>query len=269
LFGYEKGAFTGALNDGHSGKFELAHGGTIFLDEIGELPIEIQSKLLRILDTHRVMRIGGKAEKLLDIRIIVATNRDLLQEVKTQRFREDLYYRLNIFKFSIPPLRNRPGDITMLVNHFVEQLNEKENHIHPKSISEEFLRALRKHSWPGNVRELQNVVVRAYYCCGTRTVIGRECLADNFLYQQDTERVEESARFDGASKTVSYQSLRQLERQYLVQTIQEQGGNVMAAAKKLGMSKATIYRHIHKYAIDLKTLHIANKVSKEEYQYEY
>jgi transcriptional regulator with PAS, ATPase and Fis domain len=249
LFGYEKGAFTGALKEGNPGKFELANGGTIFLDEIGELPLEIQSKLLRVLDTHRVPRIGGKTERLLDFRIIAATNRNLSDEVNKHGFREDMYYRLNIFKFNIPPLRDRKDDIPLLVHHFVQQLNQKESGRH-KQVSDLFIQELRNYPWPGNVRELQNVIVRAYYCCDGM-VIDKRYLTTSLLVQELP-----GALIPGAAglpiQDLSDQAIDQFKRQYIQAAIASHGGNIMEAAKKLGMSRATIYRHIQKYSINLK-----------------
>lgn len=145
LFGYEKGAFTGALGQGNPGKFELADGGTVFLDEIGELPLEIQSKLLRVLDTHRIFRIGGKTEKHLDIRVIAATNRDLQREVRNFNFREDLYYRINVLSFHIAPLRERIGDVPILANYFIEEINRRGEQ-HSKIISPECMHILEQHT---------------------------------------------------------------------------------------------------------------------------
>jgi transcriptional regulator with PAS, ATPase and Fis domain len=247
LFGYEKGAFTGALTGGNPGKFELANGGTIFLDEIGELPIEIQSKLLRVLDNHRISRIGGRAERLLDIRIIAATNRNLAIEVQKRCFREDLYYRLNIFKFHIPALRERKKDIPILVHYFVNQLNQKGN-TYFKQVSPDFIEELQTYSWPGNVRELQNIVVRSFYCCD-RKIIDRRYLVE-YMSSEQKENFENKADIETAPAA----SFEDIKRQYLVQAIRDQGGSVMAAAEKLGISKATIYRHIHKYDINLKEL---------------
>lgn len=158
LFGYEKGAFTGASNQGNPGKFELANGGTIFLDEIGELPLEIQAKLLRVLDTHRISRIGGKAEKELNVRVIAATNRNLLDEVQKSNFRGDLYYRINVLKFNIPPLRLRTGDVTLLSANILKTLNLKGREVSGaptvKQFDDAFLYGLTGYAWPGNVREL-------------------------------------------------------------------------------------------------------------------
>jgi len=162
LFGYEKGSFTGASKEGCPGKFELANTGTIFLDEIGELPLEIQSKLLRVLDNHTITRIGGKYERNLDVRVIAATNRNLYNEIQANNFRGDLYYRINVFNIKLIPLRERPEDIELCAEFFLQKLNDKNFGI-KKFFDKEFINTIKKHNWPGNVRELENVIQRAYY----------------------------------------------------------------------------------------------------------
>ena len=162
LFGYESGSFTGAVKGGRPGKFELANGGTIFLDEIGEIPLEIQPKLLRVLDNNKLVRIGGTYERELDIRIISATNRNLLEEVNKGSFRQDLYFRLNVISIKIPPLRRRRGDIIELARYFLKDLNEENNYA-DKTFTDEFEEYLLSQEWTGNVRELKNIVQRAYY----------------------------------------------------------------------------------------------------------
>ncbi len=164
LFGYEKGAFTGASKGGYPGKFELADGGTIFLDEIGELPLDIQSKLLRVLDNLKIMRVGGTHEKKIDIRVLAATNRNLSEEVSNKNFRGDLYYRLNVINVHLIPLKDRAEDVEALTNCFVDKLNIK-NPGNFKKIAPEFMDKLKAYHWPGNVRELRNIVERSYYIC--------------------------------------------------------------------------------------------------------
>jgi formate hydrogenlyase transcriptional activator len=159
LFGHERGAFTGAVAQ-RIGRFELANGGTLFLDEVGEIPLELQPKLLRVLQERELERIGGTRTLRVDVRVVAATNRDLRGMVGTQRFRDDLYYRLNVFPIAIPPLRERPEDIEALVHHFVHQFARRMNR-DIDVIPDETLDALRRHWWPGNVRELENVIQRA------------------------------------------------------------------------------------------------------------
>lgn len=167
LFGYEKGAFTGALSR-HTGLFEQANGSTLFLDEIGDLTLGTQSKLLRVLQEREVRRIGGKENIKLDVRIITATNKKLEQEMAAGRFRQDLYYRLNVIAFAILPLRERITDVPILVEHFLKRLNEA--HARKKGVSQEVLNALMTYSWPGNVRQLESVIERAHVMCEGDTI---------------------------------------------------------------------------------------------------
>jgi DNA-binding NtrC family response regulator len=167
LFGYEKGAFTGALSR-HTGLFEQANGSTLFLDEIGDLTLGTQSKLLRVLQEREVRRIGGKENIKLDVRIITATNKNLEQEMTDGKFRQDLYYRLNVIAFAILPLRERITDVPILVEHFLKRLNE--SHARKKGVPQEILNALMAYSWPGNVRQLESVIERAYVMCEADTI---------------------------------------------------------------------------------------------------
>ncbi len=167
LFGYEKGAFTGALSR-HTGLFEQANGSTLFLDEIGDLTLGTQSKLLRVLQEREVRRIGGKENIKLDVRIITATNKKLEQEMADGKFRQDLYYRLNVIAFAILPLRERITDVPILVEHFLKRLNE--SHARKKGVSQEVLNALMTYSWPGNVRQLESVIERAHVMCEGDTI---------------------------------------------------------------------------------------------------
>jgi len=247
LFGYEKGAFTGALKEGNPGKFELANGGTIFLDEIGELPLELQAKLLRVLDNLTVRRIGGNYEIKLDVRIIAATNRDLLKEAQRKNFREDLYYRLNVFKLEIPPLRERIGDIELCADYFLKNLNDQ----HPQNIkrfSDEFIRHLENYEWIGNVRELQNIIERAYYLCDEK-VIGEEYLPDSILNNNNNNNCIWNDEVD-----TSIISIENLEKNNIIKMLLKCDKNVIQAGKNLNMSKSTIYRKIKKYNIDTKKI---------------
>ncbi|MGI6258078.1 MAG: sigma-54-dependent Fis family transcriptional regulator, partial [Anaerovoracaceae bacterium] len=164
LFGYEAGSFTGANKDGNPGKFELANGGTLFLDEIGDMPLSLQTTLLRVLQTREIVRIGGKSKKAIDVRIIAATNVDLLESVSKNEFRDDLYYRLNVLSIDIPPLNKRKEDLDSMVEFFLSSHSEKLNK-GVKSISADAMEILRDYHWPGNVRELENVIERAINLC--------------------------------------------------------------------------------------------------------
>ncbi|WP_201259821.1 sigma-54-dependent Fis family transcriptional regulator [Tissierella sp. P1] len=239
LFGYEKGAFTGASKNGKSGKFELAQGGTIFLDEIGELPLDIQAKLLRVLDNYTVTRIGGKYSKKLDIRVIGATNRNLFDEVKKKNFREDLYYRLNVLKINIPSLKDRKEDIDLYANYFLNKLNK--SNLTNVILSSEFLLYLNQHSWKGNVRELQNVIERAYYL-NQDEVIGIECLPEEIINEIDV--VEKNT-------SLNLMSIRETEKHVIINALKKTKGHVINAGDILNLSKSTIYRKINEHKIDV------------------
>lgn len=237
LFGYEKGAFTGALGQGNPGKFELADGGTVFLDEIGELPLEIQSKLLRVLDTHRIFRIGGKTEKHLDIRVIAATNRDLQREVRNFNFREDLYYRINVLSFHIVPLRERVGDVPVLANYFIDEINRRGER-NSKIISPECMRILEQHTWPGNVRELQNVILRAYYCSGKSEAILPEHLPDDLLHPLSNTQEQQLKQYFGEDSA---------QKEKIERVLAQCNGDTKRACQQLGVSRATLYRYLSYY----------------------
>lgn len=250
LFGYEKGAFTGALKEGKPGKFELANHGTIFLDEIGEMPLEFQSKLLRIVQMHRVQRLGSNYEKELDIRIIVATNRKLKLEVEKKRFREDLYFRFNVLKLDIPPLRDRPEDICYCAQKFLNHFNKRYPE-QKKSMSQEFLHKLVEYNWPGNIRELQNYIERAFYLCSGNVIVG-----DDFICDNETKTLSNinNSRNDSVDKETS---LEELECKNIKNALEKTRGNVSMAAESLGISRASLYRRIKKFNIDVKTIKVS------------
>ena len=239
LFGYEKGAFTGAAKEGNPGKFELAEGGTIFLDEIGELPLEVQSKLLRVLDNYKVRRIGGKNEVRLNLRVLAATNRNLFEEVKNKNFRQDLYYRLNVLKIDIPPLRDRREDIELSANYFLSKLKREHNKNGADRFSPEFINYINEYNWSGNVRELQNVIERAYYLCDEKII------TDKFLFGNILKK--DTLNFEVVS-------LENAEKGNIIKMVIECNGNVIEAGKKLNISKSTIYRKIKKHNINLDQL---------------
>lgn len=249
LFGYEKGAFTGALGQGNPGKFELADRGTVFLDEIGELPLEIQSKLLRVLDTHRIFRIGGKTEKHLDIRVIAATNRDLQREVRNFNFREDLYYRINVLSFHIVPLRERVGDVPVLANYFIDEINRRGER-NSKIISPECMRILEQHTWPGNVRELQNVILRAYYCSGKSEAILPEHLPDDLLHPlSNTQELQLKQYFEEDSA----------QKGKIERVLAQCNGDTKRACQQLGVSRATLYRYLSYYNLQARAFKTKSK----------
>jgi transcriptional regulator with PAS, ATPase and Fis domain len=252
LFGYEKGTFTGALNQGNAGKFELANTGTIFLDEIGELPIEIQSKMLRILDTHRILRLGSNTERELDIRVIVATNRNLEEEVAKGNFRGDLYYRINVIKFVIPPLRRRQDDIPLLADEFV-RIENKKNVLQtgPKNLAPEVYSYLCSYPWPGNIRELQNIIIRTYYFCKTK-IIGKQDLPDFILKTmpdiKDETLTAVQPRCIPVNNAVKLLSVKELERKRIEEAILKVG-SIRHAGELLGISRSTIYRKAKAYGL--------------------
>ncbi len=239
LFGYESGSFTGALKGGRPGKFELANGGTIFLDEIAEAPLEMQPKLLRALDTNKLVRVGGTFERDLDVRVISATNRNLIEEVSKGSFRQDLYFRLNVISLRIPPLRNRKEDILELAKYYLNILNEENGGLQ-KIFSSSFEEMLVNHQWKGNVRELKNIMQRAYYMTDKELIDHSPFNNIADTKQRETLRINE----------VSAITLDDLEKVSIEQALTANKGNVLKAAEELNISKATIYRKIKKYSIN-------------------
>ena len=251
LFGYEKGAFTGALKEGNPGKFELANHGTIFLDEIGEMPLEFQAKLLRIVQMHRVRRLGANYEKELDIRIIVATNRNLRLEIEKKRFRQDLYFRFNVLKLDIPPLRDRPNDICYCAEKFLNHFNER----YPdqkKYMSSEFLQKLVEYNWPGNIRELQNYIERAFYLCNSQIITADDFICDN----------ENNMSGSLINSHYGETSLDELECKNIKNILEKTNGNVELAAKSLEISRASLYRRIKKFKIDVKKIKVSQMLKQ-------
>ena len=230
LFGYEKGSFTGAIKEGKAGIFEEADGGTIFLDEIGELPIHLQSKLLRVLQERKITRLGGTREVNIDVRIIAATNKDLQKLINENLFREDLYYRLNVVPIYIPPLRERGNDVLLLSKHFLEEFNTRYGY--NKKFSSDVLEYLLCYSWPGNVRELKNIIERLVVL-SVNNIITIEDLPENmFLRDNNKNRYKEIKLKD---------AVRDLERK-LINDACGNYSNVRDAAKSLGIDASTLVR---------------------------
>lgn len=237
LFGYAEGAFTGAKKGGQPGKFEAANGGTLFLDEIGEMSLELQVLLLRVLEERKVTRLGSHEEKPLDIRVIAATNRSIEEDVQNGLFRADLYYRLNILQIRIPPLRERKEDIAALANEFLQQLHTQYAG-GPTGICESALAILQQHSWPGNIRELRNIVERAFlHAYGDAWVTSHHLPSE---WQQQYGLQEAPCE--------PLPLLRELERQTIQQAITE-APSISAAAKKLGIARSTLYRKMEELGI--------------------
>jgi DNA-binding NtrC family response regulator len=235
LFGHEKGAFTGAVTT-KPGLIEVAEGGTLFIDEVAEMGPGLQAKLLRVLEDGRLRRVGGTQEITADVRVVAATNRPLEEDQKAGKFREDLYYRLNVVTIELPPLEERRQDIPELVEHFLttRQLGPERYRVHPDALD-----ALVRHDWPGNVRELANVLERAQILAE-----GHEITVDDL-----PESVVESAAA-AAPPGGDPRHLREVERRHLVEVLQQEKGNKVHAAKALGISRRALYRLIAKYRIE-------------------
>jgi PAS domain S-box-containing protein len=234
LFGYEAGAFTGAAGGGRPGKFELAHGGTIFLDEIGEMPLDIQVKLLRVLQEKRITRVGGQRCIDIDVRVIAATNRDLAKEVRDGNFRHDLYYRLNVLPIIAPPLRERRGDIIGLLQFLLQKMCRQLG-VPLKSFSPEAQAALTEYDWPGNVRELENVIERAVNICSDQEI--------------GLEYLPRSLNEKPAPTVLPEVSLKEMERRLIEEALQKTSGNISNAAKLLGIGRNTLYSKLKEYEI--------------------
>ncbi|MGV3768094.1 MAG: sigma-54-dependent transcriptional regulator [Chitinophagaceae bacterium] len=234
LFGYRAGAFTNAIRD-KKGLFEEADTGTLFLDEIGEMPTDLQSKLLRVLETGEFLKIGDTKPSKVNVRIIAATNRDLKDEVEKGQFREDLFYRLNVFSIYLPPLRERKKDIPALTKHFVAIFSAKLNR-KTLSVSDVFMEKMQQHPWKGNIRELKNVLERAVIMAGTDTLTESE--------------LPEDIRFSApAGGTLSAFDLASVEKLHILRVLQYTGNNKAEAARLLNIGTATLYRKIEEYKI--------------------
>ncbi|MCL4501798.1 MAG: sigma-54 dependent transcriptional regulator [Deltaproteobacteria bacterium] len=239
LFGHERGAFTGAVSR-KEGRFQQADGGTIFLDEIGDMTLNTQAKMLRVLQEKEFEPVGATRTIKVDVRVIAATNKDLLQEVQSGRFREDLYYRLNVVSLTIPPLRERREDIPLLAEYFLKVYAEK-NHRPIKGLEPAVLDAFQRYQWPGNVRELENAVERAVIMCP------RE-----YLRLQDlplTLRSLETEEAPGEIAIKAGLSMREMEKQLILKTLEETQGNKSKAARQLGISRRTLFNKLSEYGI--------------------
>jgi len=235
LFGHEKGSFTGAAGQ-TKGKFELADGGTIFLDEIGDISPKLQADLLRVLQEKRFYRVGGTEEVSVDVRVIAATNRNLPEEVQQGRFRDDLYYRLNVIEIRLPALRERREDIPLLAEHFVEKIaSELGKDI--SGISADALKVLIAHDWPGNVRELENVIERAIVTSHSDMLE-----AEDFAWLNKRPGMEQSWEVPDIS-------LNELERRAIIAVLERKKGNVKEAAASLGIDRSTLYDKLKRYEI--------------------
>ncbi|MBN1470496.1 MAG: sigma-54-dependent Fis family transcriptional regulator [Syntrophaceae bacterium] len=243
LFGYEKGAYTGAAVT-KPGKFELAHKGTLFLDEVAEIPREMQVKLLRVLQEQEFERVGGLRTIKVDVRIIAATNQNLLRQVQTGNFREDLYYRFNVFPIDIPPLRERKEDILPLIDYFLEKFNKKMGLA--VSMNHEVKERLLCHEWPGNIRELENLIERMMLLSKNNLITSSEVPAEFKGAANSTAKV--TAGGDKKPfKEYMRDQVENVERQMIIQCLEESGGNVTQAAKKMGLSRKGLQLKMIKY----------------------
>jgi DNA-binding NtrC family response regulator len=245
LFGHERGAFTGAT-DRRQGKFELASGGTVFLDEIGELPLAVQGKLLRAIEEKVVDRIGGSAPVAVDVRVVAATNKDLKAAVDNGQFRGDLFFRLAVFPIEVPPLRDRGDDIIVLAQHFAAEIG-RELRGREAQLSSGAVDALRQHHWPGNVRELENAIERA--CILSDSLILEP--ADLGLGSSATHESESLEQLDlsGTLSEVAHRALRIVERRKIVRALEANHGNKSKTAEDLGVSYKTLLNKIKEYAL--------------------
>jgi two-component system response regulator HydG len=241
LFGHEKGAFTGAHRR-KEGKFQQAHEGSLFLDEISEMSLAMQAKLLRVLQEREFSRVGGEETLHVDVRIMAATNRDLLVAIDEGRFREDLFYRLNVVTIPMPPLRERREDIPLLAQHFV-QIFSKRNRKEIKGFTPQAMDRMIRHPWPGNVRELMNAVERG-------VVLSRSDLIDQdalpLLPLQDQQEADSSAQTPLISEG---RALEDIEKDAILETLEAAGGNKSEAARRLGITRKTLHKKLKKYGV--------------------
>ena len=239
LFGYEQGAFTGAVKGGNDGKFLMANNGTIFLDEIGDMQLNLQSKILRVLQEREIEKIGGQYPIPIDVRVIAATHEDLMELVRDNKFRRDLFYRLHVIPIQIPPIRNRREDIPLLVEHF-NRIISKQLNITPPKIEESFINKILKYRWPGNVRELQNVVEMAVNF--SNGIVNESHIPEYII--EDIEQTSHN-ELEGLRATTN-----ETERDAILKALEKYNGNKIKVAKYLGISRSNLYYKIKKLEID-------------------
>ncbi|MCY6485228.1 sigma-54-dependent Fis family transcriptional regulator [Clostridium aestuarii] len=240
LFGYIEGAFTGAKRGGHPGKFELADGGTIFLDEIGDMPLDAQVSLLRVLEDRKIVRVGGHEVIPIDVSVIAATNKDLSKEVELGNFRRDLFYRINVMQIYTPSLRERKEDIKIFIDHFVEKFS-RETGRNIKNIEPSFYNGMGNYNWPGNVRELQNVM---------QTVVNMAVDSMVLTDKNIPSYIKPTISIEDIKQEKKLFTLDELEKIAIERTIRESNKNIAAAAKILGIGRSTMYRKMKKYGIE-------------------
>ena len=237
LFGHEKGAFTGATEK-KRGKFDLAHEGTIFLDEVADMSLKAQAKILRILQEKKFERVGGNKLIDMDVRVLVATNKDLEEEMKAGRFRQDLYYRLHVIPLSVPPLRDRKEDIKPLVERFLMDFTTKEG-LGPKTITDEALSGLMKHDWPGNVRELKNIIERLIIMTPSNEITAKHIPSLNIKEESDGALSDQSVTGDSLKD-----AKMDFERQFILKKLEENEGNISKTAEAIGLERSNLHKKI-------------------------
>ncbi len=248
LFGHEKGAFTGATAM-RKGKFDQAHGGTLFLDEIGDMSLKTQAKILRILQEHKFERVGGSRTIEVDVRVIAATNKDLEEEIRQGNFRQDLYYRLNVLPFHVPPLRDRREDIPLLARHFLAYFCNKEG-LPPKTLEPAALEALAGYSWPGNVRELKNLIERLVIMTREETIT-TAALPESVKPKSAVRTAARSVA--GAGDAATFKEAREeFEKEFILQKLEEFEGNISRTAEAIDIERSNLHRKIKAFGIELK-----------------
>jgi two-component system nitrogen regulation response regulator NtrX len=241
LFGHVRGAFTGAVAD-RRGKFELAHGGTIFLDEIGDMSLKTQAKVLRVLQEQVMEPVGGSNRIRVDARVLAATNKDLTAEIRAGRFREDLYFRLNVVPISVPPLRERQDDVALLADHFMAML-AREYGRRVKTFDAQAVTALKEYGWPGNVRELRNVIERLIIMVPGDVILGRDL---SFL---DGDLAAQRPPEKSAPITPLHEARDRFERDYILRALASHDGNMSRTAEALGVERSNLYKKLRGFGI--------------------
>lgn len=241
LFGYKKGAFTDATRD-KPGRFDEAHKGTLFLDEIGELPFPLQVKLLRVLQEEEITPLGGSGARKIDVRVVAATSKDLAKEVKRGNFREDLYYRINVWRIHLPPLRDRKGDLSLLTGYFVDQFNDKLGK-NVEGLSSDAMSMIMDYHWPGNVRELENTIERAILLATGRWITPEDLPSSLLRHRNSLEEI------DGLEVLSIKKATRRLQRDFMAKALNRTGGNKTQAAKLLEVSRPMLISKIKEYGL--------------------
>jgi two-component system nitrogen regulation response regulator NtrX len=242
LFGHVRGAFTGAVAD-RRGKFEVADGGTIFLDEIGDMSVKTQAKVLRVLQEQTLEAVGGATRIKVDVRVLCATNKDLQAEIRAGRFREDLYFRLNVIPIFVPPLRDRPDDVGLLADHFMAEF-AREYGRRVKTFEPAALSVLQRYQWPGNVRELRNVIERLMI------MVPGDAIAASHLSFLDPDALRRPEEVGVAADRLTLHEARdRFEREWILRTLAEQQGNMSRTAEILGVERSNLYRKMKSFGI--------------------